>query len=69
MQQSDATVSAWGALGDQTLTEFAGNFLSHVVKLLCMFVHIIEEREPEVREKVNLIIIVLQGHTYILVIF
>lgn len=31
----------------------ATHLLSHVIKLLSVFVHVIEEREPELREKVS----------------
>ena len=48
MKKADKT---W-ALGDDSLVQFANYFLVHNVKLLCLFVHIIEEREPEHREKV-----------------
>lgn len=40
------------ALGNESLVQFANYFLVHTVKLLCLFVHVIEEREPEHREKV-----------------
>lgn len=45
--------SVWGALEDDTLIQFASNFLSHNVKLLSIFIHIIEERDPEIRDKVQ----------------
>ena len=47
---------AW-ALENESLIQFADHFLVHNVKLLCLFVHIIEERDPELREKVMYIYI------------
>lgn len=43
----------WGLLDDPHLILFADYFLSHNVKLLSVFVHIVEEREPEIRDKVS----------------
>lgn len=51
--QSHKTGSVWGALEDNSLIQFASDFLSHNVKLLSIFVHIIEEREPEIKDKVG----------------
>lgn len=53
MQRASTGSPNWGALEDATLVQFATNFLSHNVKLLSIFVHVIEEREPEIREKVQ----------------
>lgn len=53
MQRESSTNSTWGALKDSTLVQFATNFLSHNIKLLSVFVHIIERREPENRDKVS----------------
>lgn len=53
MQHTKTTAgSLWESLGDDTLVQFATDFLSHNVKLLSIFVHIIEERDPEIRDKV-----------------
>lgn len=52
MQHQTPNNPSWGALRGDTLLLFATNFLSHNVKLLSVFVHIIEQREPEIREKV-----------------
>lgn len=49
---SDAS-TVWGGLEDDTLIQFASTFLSHNVKLLSVYVHIIEGRDPEVRDKVR----------------
>ena len=53
MQRESQTNSAWGALKDSTLINFAANFLSHNIRLLSVFVHVIEQREPENRDKVR----------------
>ena len=47
-----ATGSVWGGLEDHSLIQFASDFLSHTVKILSIFVHIIEERDPEIKDKV-----------------
>lgn len=52
-QQSNSANPVWGALDNDTLTQFATLFLSHNVMLLSVFVHIIEQREPEIRDKVQ----------------
>ena len=44
---------AWGAIEGEELAHFASFILSHNVKLLSLFVHIIEGREPELQEKVR----------------
>ena len=43
----------WGAIDEENLGYFAINFLNHSVKLLSIYVHVIDGREPELREKVN----------------
>ncbi len=48
--------TAWGAIGEERLAAFANNILFHNIKLLSLFVHIIEGREPELRERVCFII-------------
>lgn len=53
MRHESSSSLAWGALKDDTLVQFATNFLSHNIKLLSVFVHIIEQREPEMRDKVS----------------
>lgn len=53
MQRESSANSNWGALKDSTLVQFATNFLSHNIKLLSVFVHVIEQREPESRDKVS----------------
>lgn len=44
---------AWGALKEPLLQECATALLTHIVKVLCVCVHIIEERDPEAKEKVE----------------
>lgn len=44
----------WGVFEDVPLVQFADYFLSHNIKILSIYVHIVEEREPEIREKVVL---------------
>lgn len=56
-QQSYSANPVWGALDSDTLVQFATFFLSHNVMLLSVFVHIIEQREPEIRDKVHTFII------------
>ncbi len=43
----------------------AKQLLGHVVKLLSVFVHVIEEREPEIKEKVSVLMYMLQQSTCI----
>ena len=45
--------AVWGALKDDTLVQFAMDLLAHAIKLLSIYVHIIEQREPEVHDKVS----------------
>ena len=52
MLHTNTTRPTWGLLDDPHLVLFADYFLSHNVKLLSVFVHIVEEREPEIRDKV-----------------
>lgn len=56
MQHESQTHSTWGALKDSTLVHFATNFLLHNVRLLSVFVHVIEQREPENRDKVQVFV-------------
>ena len=49
----EVTDTVWKVINQKTVLDCANTFLSHSVKLLSIFVHIIEEREPEIREKVN----------------
>ena len=53
LQQTSQAGQSWGALKEPVLRECASVLLTHVVKLLCVYVHIIEERDPEAKEKVN----------------
>lgn len=53
LQQTPPTGQPWGALKEPVLRESASVLLMHVVKLLCVYVHIIEERDPEAKEKVR----------------
>lgn len=46
------TSFTWGLFEDAPLIQFAEYFLSHNIKLLSVYVHIVEEREPEIRDKV-----------------
>ena len=52
MSYARNTNPVWGLFEDPDLVRFAECFLSHNIKLLSIFVHIVEEREPEVRDKV-----------------
>ena len=61
-QQSSSANPVWGALDNDTLVQFATFFLSHNVILLSVFVHIVEQREPEIRDKVCAFIINLYYH-------
>lgn len=42
--------SPWAALGDPELSAHAAVLLRHVGRLLAVFVHVLEGREPETRE-------------------
>ena len=42
--------SPWAALGDSELSAHAAVLLRHVGRLLAVFVHVLEGREPETRE-------------------
>jgi hypothetical protein len=42
--------SPWAALGDPDLAGNAAILLRHVARLLAVFVHVLEGREPETRE-------------------
>lgn len=53
MQHENTANPVWDALENDTLVQFAKNLLSHNVKLLSVFVHIIEQREPEIRDKAS----------------
>lgn len=52
LQQTSQTEQLWSASKDPVLRECASILLMHIVKLLCVYVHIIEERDPEAKEKV-----------------
>lgn len=54
LQQTSQAGQSWGALKEPLLRECATVLLTHIVKVLCVYVHIIEERDPEAREKVAL---------------
>ena len=43
---------SWSAISDPFLVSQATQLLGHTLKLLCVLVHVIEQREPEIREKV-----------------
>ncbi len=49
----DIAEATSGVFKDETMVQFADYFLSHNIKLLSIFVHIIEERQPEPKDKVN----------------
>lgn len=42
--------SSWAALGDSHLAGHAAALLRHVARLLAVFVHVLEGREPDTRE-------------------
>lgn len=50
MQLSAQSGQSWSALSEPLLVSHAGKLLNHTVKLLSIFVHIIEHREPEPKE-------------------
>ena len=50
MQLSAQSGQSWSALSEPSLVSHAGRLLNHTVKLLSIFVHIIEHREPEPKE-------------------
>lgn len=50
MQQSAQSGQSWSALSEPSLVSHAGRLLNHTVKLLSIFVHILEHREPEAKE-------------------
>ena len=50
MQLSAQSGQSWSALSEPSLVSHAGKLLNHTVKLLSIFVHIIEHREPEPKE-------------------
>lgn len=52
-QNVPASGQAWSAFSDSVLVTQATKLLNHTMKLLCVLIHIIEEREPESREKVT----------------
>ena len=54
LQQTSQAGQSWGALKEPLLRECATVLLTHIIKVLCVYVHIIEERDPEAREKVEL---------------
>ena len=43
----------WCAITDPTLCTHASTLFKHIVKLMCVFVHVIEQKEPEVKDKVG----------------
>lgn len=49
-QATPTSGSGWAALGDPDLAGYAGLLLQHTARLLALFVHVIEGREPETRE-------------------
>ena len=53
LQQTSQAGQSWGALKEPVLRECASVLLTHIVKVLCVYVHIIEERDPEAKEKVE----------------
>ena len=52
LQQNPQAEQSSGVLKEPVLQEYASGLLMHVVKLLCVYVHIIEDRDPEMKEKV-----------------
>ena len=52
LQQNPQAEQPSGVLKEPVLQEYASSLLMHVVKLLCVYVHIIEDRDPEMKEKV-----------------
>ena len=48
--QSVSSSSSWAAVGGGDLAKLATVLLQHVARLLAVFVHILEGREPETRE-------------------
>ena len=52
LQQTSQTEQQWSSSKDPVLRECASVLMMHAVKLLCVYVHIIEERDPEAKEKV-----------------
>ena len=64
MQDEGSANTAWGALNDNTLVQFATNFLSYNIKLLSVFVHIVEQREPESRDKVKIMVLFIYLFNY-----
>lgn len=53
LQHTSQAGQPWGALKEPLLREYATVLLTHIVKVLCVYVHIIEERDPEAKEKVG----------------
>lgn len=49
-QATPTSGSGWAALGDPDLVGYADLLLRHTARLLALFVHVIEGREPETRE-------------------
>ena len=41
---------AWGALSEPALALTAARLFAYTVKLLCLLVHVIEHREPEIKD-------------------
>jgi len=54
MQHSAESGQSWCALSEPSLVSHANSLLSHIVKVLCIFAHIIEHREPEAKESKRL---------------
>lgn len=49
-QHTHTSSSSWSALGTTDLVAHANLLLRHVARLLAVFVHVIENREPEIRD-------------------
>lgn len=52
MPQIKTGGQSWSAISEPSLVSQATQLLGHTVKLLSVLVHVIEQREPEIREKV-----------------